>query len=129
MTTTPSLFAQLAAMGAREIVTFNGVKIEIVEMSFAARSALAKIHSADGDAEEIGQLFICAILRACCYVPDTKDKVFTSDEQIGELPLALALQLAEHAKRINGLTAKPEVTPDPDAEEAIHQPNEAEKNG
>jgi hypothetical protein len=124
-----SLFAQLAKCGAREIVTFGGVKIEVVEMSFAERSALAKIHSAGGDAEEIGEAFIRAILRTCCYAPGTKDKVFGDGADISQLPMGLVLQLAEHAKRINGLSGKKELEPDPDAEEPIHEPSEAEKNG
>jgi hypothetical protein len=128
-TTQPSLFAQLAKLGTREVVDLGGVKVEIVETSFNDRAKLGKIQHSGEDEETIGTLFLRALIYACCYAPGTSDKAFSSPEQVGELPMALLLQIAEHAKRINGLSVKPELAPDPDAEESIHEPSEAEKNG
>lgn len=125
----PSLFARLAKLGAREVIRYGqDVEIEIVEMSFADRSSLADIHRAGGDEETVGTKFVHAILMACCYEPGTNTKLFSDASQFGQLPYGLVLKLAEDAKRINGLTPKPELEPDPEADEAIHPVSEAEKN-
>jgi hypothetical protein len=129
--TTPSLFAQLAKVGKREIVDIEGIKIEIVEMSFGERSKLAELHDKHKGQEGSGAgiAFMRIIIHRCCYAPGTNDRLCATEESVGDLPHAIATTLFEHAKRVNGMGVVEPLEPDPDAEEPIHEPSEAEKNG
>jgi hypothetical protein len=129
--TTLSLFDRLAKKGKREILDLDGDKVEIVEMSFSEREQLGKLHSRrqGEDEDSLSLVFIRMLVYNCCYVPGTKDRVFASAAQVGDLPQDVAVQLAERVRDLNGLNARPVLEPDPDVEEEmIHEPTDAEKN-
>lgn len=116
--------ALLARAGKREIVEFDGLKVEVVELSFGARTKFAQL------AEEGGVAIMRFIIRTCCYEPGTAHLIFVDDELVDMLPGPAAQLLAETAYRLSGMNKKQEALPaDPDVETSASEPSEAEKNG
>jgi hypothetical protein len=111
--------ALLARAGGVEHVEINGLKIDVVELSFAARQQLGKIEGGD-------ELMRVAI-RAACYYPGTA-QLMMDDEMISLMPMSVLTKLFEAIKRTSGIGTQEPLEPDPAIEVGIHEPSEAEKN-
>lgn len=112
-----ALFARAAGV---EKVTIAGVEMEIIEMSFGVRAGLDK-YSDDG-VQAMREM-----LKASCYRPGSVERIL-DDELIDMLPQGEVMRLFGIVKRLNGMDAKPTLAPDPEVEQSVHEPSEAEKN-
>jgi hypothetical protein len=113
--------ALLARAGNIETVEVGALKIEVVELSFAKKIELSKI---EGGGEELMR----HALKAACYVPGTIEPML-DDELISVMPQGAVVALFDAVKRVSGMTAAEALEPDPEIEQGITEPSEAEKNG